>query len=705
MKYAINFHTLKGRMRLLVYLSVGLVVLMGSFSLWRLSLSQKQNVATITASAEMQDNLQNNFKASSLLGRIQANLRLFMRSANQVVLANIRNDVEVLASTVPKNQSDQISHLLEIVDILALRMESLQSNNTQIPEAEERLGADILAAQESLPAEVFSEVFILYSKGIRSHQKIYVSSLISGRISQIEANLEKLSTILGRVDEQLALINKKLPSEQQAYVQKLRDGFYWLDEAGSTVAAIRVVTLKTEKDIIQTVSALETATAQDSLGKNTESFLLTKQGLAMARKNALFLMSVMLLLAGLFILTSVYISRNMIQPLVDFVGLLRKLGTVMAGLRQGGNTDDEQVVRLSAIGKNRQDEIGEVARAIKDMLARIHAVSFFRQTIEADESTAEIYIRLARIFVGKFGLDMFVIYEKLRGQDSMEPAYCEPVELATEVPEFSTACNCRAQRTGTIVTSYDDPDLCPVFPFPQCLDHYCIPMIVGGHIIGVVQFLFRMSISETEKKDILNRVIEAKNFIAETLPVLQSKHLAMELEEMATKDQLTGLFNRRYLESSLDQLVAGVKRRGATMGILMCDLDFFKKVNDTHGHDAGDAVLSQLAQVLCNAVRESDLVVRFGGEEFLIFLVDCDPGKAANIAENIRASVEKYKFQGAGKTIEKTTSIGVTEFPFSEGQGIWEAIKFADVALYKAKENGRNRVEVFDQDMWEESSY
>lgn len=692
-------------MRTLVYFSVGLVFLMGAFSLWRLSMSQKQYVATISSSVAMQENLQKNFKASSLLGRIQTNLRLFMQSANQVVLANIRNDVQVLASNLPASQGAEVSHLLEIVDILALRMESLQSNNTQIPEAETKLSVDILAAQQILSNSTFSKVFSLYSKGIRSHQEIYVASLLSGRITHIELAQRKLSDLLAGTDEKLALIQKKLPPEQQDYIRQLRDDFYWLDEAGGTVTAIRVVTLKTEKDIVKTVSALEDATARDSLDKNSASFLLMKEGLDMARKNALFLIVVMLLLAGLFILTSVYISRNMIQPLVDFVGLLRKLGRVMAGLRQGGNTDDEQVLRLTAIGQDRRDEIGEVARAIEDMLARLHAISFFRQTIEADESTAEIYVRLARIFTNKLDLGMFVIYEKLRGQDSMEPAYCQPRELSDEVPEFSLACNCRAQRTGTIVTSYDDPDICSVFPFPDCLDHYCIPMIVGGHIIGVVQFLLRKSLPPEEQQDILNRITEAKNFIAETLPVLQSKHLAVELEEMATKDQLTGLFNRRYLEASLDQLVAGIKRRGSTMGILMCDLDFFKKVNDTHGHDAGDAVLSQLAQVLRNAVRGSDLVIRFGGEEFLILLVDCDPGRAEAIAENIRSAVEKYKFQGAGKTIEKTTSIGVAEFPSTEGQGIWEAIKFADVALYKAKGNGRNRVEVFNPDMWEESSY
>ncbi len=339
------------------------------------------------------------------------------------------------------------------------------------------------------------------------------------------------------------------------------------------------------------------------------------------------------------------------------------------------------------------------------MLINMQAISFFRKTIEADESTSEIYARLARIFIEKLELNQFVIYEKLRGHDSMEHVFSHPSELKDDLPEFSMANNCRAKRTGAVITSYDDQYICNMFPFQDCLDHYCVPMIVGGHVIGVVQFLFDMDMSEEEKVTTRDHIAEAQNFIAETLPVLQSKHLAAELEEMATKDQLTGLFNRRYLESTLDQMVAGVRRRGTNLGVLMCDLDFFKQVNDKYGHDAGDAVLTQLAQVLLNTVRDSDWVIRFGGEEFIIMLMDCEKGKASDIAENIRNAVENYKFQAAGQVIQKTTSIGVTEFPASESQGIWEAIKFADVALYNAKENGRNRVEVFNPEMWEDSSY
>jgi diguanylate cyclase (GGDEF)-like protein len=162
---------------------------------------------------------------------------------------------------------------------------------------------------------------------------------------------------------------------------------------------------------------------------------------------------------------------------------------------------------------------------------------------------------------------------------------------------------------------------------------------------------------------------------------------------------MTGLNNRRFLEEYVDTLVAANRRRKTSIAILMLDLDYFKVVNDTHGHDAGDAVLKALAGVLKNAVRASDMVIRFGGEEFLIVLQETDSENAARIAENIRATVAELKVQAGGTVLQKTISIGVAMFPH-DSETFWQTVKFADVALYRAKEEGRNRVVVFTPEMW-----
>ena len=128
-------------------------------------------------------------------------------------------------------------------------------------------------------------------------------------------------------------------------------------------------------------------------------------------------------------------------------------------------------------------------------------------------------------------------------------------------------------------------------------------------------------------------------------------------------------------------------------------------LNDTHGHEAGDIVLIKTAEVLKNCVRASDLVIRYGGEEFLILLIDIKSrDDIAELAERIRASMEATSFTIPDAVLKKTISIGYSEFP-DDSEGFWEAIKYADVALYRAKSEGRNRVVSFAKETWDQKDY
>jgi len=188
-------------------------------------------------------------------------------------------------------------------------------------------------------------------------------------------------------------------------------------------------------------------------------------------------------------------------------------------------------------------------------------------------------------------------------------------------------------------------------------------------------------------------------YLRETAPVLETKRLMESLRDSTLRDPMTGLNNRRFLEEYVETLVAGVQRKRSHAAIMMLDLDYFKMVNDTHGHDAGDAVLKALSNVLKQSVRASDLVIRYGGEEFLIVLLDSSGEHAERIAENIRQAVEALKVQIGGIVLQKTISIGISDFP-TDSETFWQAVKFADVALYQAKEQGRNRVVRFSTEMW-----
>jgi len=162
------------------------------------------------------------------------------------------------------------------------------------------------------------------------------------------------------------------------------------------------------------------------------------------------------------------------------------------------------------------------------------------------------------------------------------------------------------------------------------------------------------------------------------------------LHDSAMIDSLTGLYNRRYLYEYAEKVVAGVLRRRKAIGVVMCDLDYFKQVNDTYGHSTGDKVLREIADVIRKSVRESDIVIRFGGEEFLVVLPDIDDGESLSIAEKIRRNIEHLSIQIPDGVIRETMSLGTCEFP-ADSDTLWNCIQHADTALYRAKVAGRNR--------------
>jgi len=190
-------------------------------------------------------------------------------------------------------------------------------------------------------------------------------------------------------------------------------------------------------------------------------------------------------------------------------------------------------------------------------------------------------------------------------------------------------------------------------------------------------------------------------YLREAAPVLEAKRLMETLRESNLRDPLTGLHNRRFLEELVETLVAQVHRRKQHMAILMLDLDYFKMVNDSHGHDAGDSLLKAVAKVLGQSVRASDYVVRYGGEEFLIVLQETTGDQAVVVAEKIRERVAEMKVQVAGGMLQKTISIGIADFP-GDSDTFWQTVKFADVALYNAKDTGRNRVVRFSMSLWQD---
>lgn len=181
-----------------------------------------------------------------------------------------------------------------------------------------------------------------------------------------------------------------------------------------------------------------------------------------------------------------------------------------------------------------------------------------------------------------------------------------------------------------------------------------------------------------------------------TLIVIVLIHVVMvryqgHIEEMASTDKLTGLLNRHAFNILMTKLLSEYRRDPKPLSVLMADIDHFKLINDLHGHQAGDIVLKAVAERLKSGLRESDLAVRWGGEEFLLVLKGCTRGEAERIAEHLRAAILATPIQVHDQQIDVTVSLGVSEYDGKESAE--QLIDRVDHALYRAKEAGRNRID------------
>ncbi len=382
----------------------------------------------------------------------------------------------------------------------------------------------------------------------------------------------------------------------------------------------------------------------------------------------------------------------------DEIGqIATELNQLMGFLRNGLGEINGDVAQLTRC----EPAEGNQLASTRDMVNRLIDAAHFKQSIEEDETRHEVYRRLGRVIGEDFGLDEYSIYEVANSKNRMTPVlvdgemggdcrWCDPQILLR-------AETCRARRTGHTIDGVESPGLCNAFRPGEAgtRHHICLPVIQSGSVGSVVQLVVDDDIGPAVQRTVPYLQV----YLREAAPVIEAKRLMDTLRESTLRDPMTGLHNRRFLEEYVDTVVAQAQRRKAQVSVLMLDLDYFKKVNDTHGHDAGDMVLKTLAKVLADTVRSADLVIRYGGEEFLVILVDTRERDGDDVAEKIREAVEATKFQVPGGTLQKTISVGVADFP-KDADTFWQAMKYADVALYQAKERGRNRVIHFAPEMW-----
>ncbi|MDR2551200.1 MAG: diguanylate cyclase [Desulfobulbus sp.] len=397
---------------------------------------------------------------------------------------------------------------------------------------------------------------------------------------------------------------------------------------------------------------------------------------------------------GLIILFSIMVTCAII--FVAATSLTRPLNTVIRGLEdiaQGkGRTALSKRIEVTS-----NDEIGILSEKFNRLMESLHNIANFKKAIEEEGTLEDVYLCMGEVFTRKLGLAHCFIFQVANGKKGMSLTYPEQEEGSAALfcnPEILERCElCKANRIGHVVSSVHFPAVCRQFTGPDGTGHHCHPIVAGGTTVAVVMFVFETTPAAAD------RVSKAEEYIHESLAVIETKRLMRSLRDTALIDDQTGMHNRRYLQEYTEKIVAGVLRRGKSIGLIMCDLDFFKQVNDTYGHQAGDVVLRATAQVIKQSVREADIVIRFGGEEFLIVLLDVGTNETLRIAEKIRVHIEQLTVKLPEAVIQTTISLGVSEFPL-DTDTLWSCIKYADIALYRAKTEGRNRCVRFSREMW-----
>lgn len=262
--------------------------------------------------------------------------------------------------------------------------------------------------------------------------------------------------------------------------------------------------------------------------------------------------------------------------------------------------------------------------------------------------------------------------------------------------DFSQPESCCALRSGQ--PRWRQPGVseihCAHFPANPPDRYHCRPIVAYGNTIGM---LYVECATDEIVTQVNGRMDAIRQLIQITALAIATLNLQKKLENQSIRDSLTGLFNRHFMQISLEREMTRAHRRKQIMAVFMLDVDHFKRFNDTHGHAAGDEVLKAFAQVFKSNIRAEDIACRYGGEEFTIILPDTTVKGACDRADSIVSAVSELKIHFGQQTFENFgVSIGVAFYP-GDGDTSGDLLQHADAALYEAKRNGRNQVSLYER--------
>lgn len=510
----------------------------------------------------------------------------------------------------------------------------------------------------------------------------------------------KLTKLVSQNPEQLELVTK-FGEKADAKLAQMRER---IDQAkrGQLGEALAIVRRGDGKHLMDEFLFL-----RDVIAAREKSYLAKRS----AEANTQEFYALLVALAGgvilIFVLlpTAVQASRRIGQPLAQLAEAIGEIehgkapsiveisgDDEIAWLSRAFNKMTQHLAQTEEIRQKSEEEVikanVDLQALANEMRARGIALDLLGrmahrlQAAKDDAEFADIVSRFAPRILPGFGGALY-LYNNSRNLITLAGSWQNRHEL---VHHFEPS-QCWALRRGQEhrVEEIAHDVLCQHLRNHQKTPYVCRPLLAHGEIIGLLYLDGPVGADVDERVSILAENVSL---------AIVNQRLRDSLREQSIRDALTGLFNRRYLEESLQIELARAARDGTTVGVLMCDVDHFKKFNDSFGHDAGDAVLRVVAATLGHQVRSGDIVCRYGGEEMTVILPGASLEQVVDRAESIRAAVANLALDHHGQSLgQLTVSLGASIYPV-HGQDGESLIARADSALYKAKQNGRNRVEV-----------
>lgn len=327
-----------------------------------------------------------------------------------------------------------------------------------------------------------------------------------------------------------------------------------------------------------------------------------------------------------------------------------------------------------------------VAREAQAQIQELFAMTDMLQAAEDHKDAGAVLTATALRLLPQFGGALYV-FNNSRDRLDLAVAWNDDETFAPA--DSLLPSNCWALKRGKPhINHHAEHTLC-------CMHHVGstatleVPMMARGQVHGLLMLARGGDTAQNELKD-MSRIARA---LADSMSLaLSNIALREKLRTQSLRDPLTGLYNRRYMEDALERYISLADRTGASTSVVMIDLDNFKRLNDEHGHAKGDAVLRDVAGQLVGALRPSDVVARYGGEELMVILPNCTVNDAVEKAEQLRLRIESLSdIHG----VPITASFGVAGVP-GTSTGITDVIPMADAALYAAKDAGKNCVRAAD---------